>query len=174
MVHRDYLPWSTVLGGQTPCYSKLSAAMTPPPIPATLIGRAVETTAAKSTSTIVNVVYAMQYPLKPKDSGMITSTKIGIGAGTGIGVVIFARKHRGHKQDRFGHNGSSSSVVGHDKDAHIHTGLGVAQPAPSYSRTGSMHIPHPHAKDSKPRLLVSEADNQTAMTEKRYESGKFP
>jgi hypothetical protein len=180
-VHRDYFPWSTALGGQTPCYSKLSAAMTPPPIPATLIGRAVETTFAKPTSAIINVVYAMQYPLKPKDSGMATGTKIGIGAGTGIGVVIlavllllFARKHRAHKRDRVRHDGPSSSVVGGVKDAHLPTGLEVAQPAPSYRRPGLTHIPHPHTRDSMPSPLVSEADSQTAMMEKRYESGNFP
>ena len=155
--------------------------MTPPPIPATLIGRAVETTSAKPTSAIVNVAYAMQYPLKPKNSGMATGTKIGIGVGTGIGVVIlavllllFARKHRAHKRDRVSHDGSPSSVVGGVNDAHLHTGLEVAQPTPSYRRSRSMHIPHLYTRDSMPSPLVSEADSQTAMMEKRYESGNFP
>ena len=155
--------------------------MTPPPIPATLVGRAVETTSAKPTSAIVNVVYAMQYSLKPKDSGMATGTKIGIGTSTGIGLVtlavlllIFARKYRAQKRDRLGHNGSSSSVVGHVNDAHFHADLGVAQPAPSYSRPGSTHIPYPHAKHSIPSPLVSEVDSQVAMMEKMYESGNFP
>ncbi|KAF2792591.1 hypothetical protein K505DRAFT_307414, partial [Melanomma pulvis-pyrius CBS 109.77] len=45
----NYLLWSTAFAGQTPCYSTLLAAITPPPIPATLIRRA-ETTSAKPTS----------------------------------------------------------------------------------------------------------------------------
>ncbi|KAH7077795.1 hypothetical protein BKA63DRAFT_272211 [Paraphoma chrysanthemicola] len=102
----NYFPWTTALGGQTPCYSTLASAMTPPPISANI-----PSNPSTPTSAIVNVVYAMQYPLVaptpvPK-SGLQTSAKIGIGAGAGVAALIFGlltflllRKHRAHKKDK--------------------------------------------------------------------------
>ncbi|KAH7380753.1 hypothetical protein BKA66DRAFT_129997 [Pyrenochaeta sp. MPI-SDFR-AT-0127] len=100
----NYYPWSTAFGGQTPCYSTLRAAMTPPPVSGNI---ALDT--SKPTSAIVNVVYAMQFPLKatPQKSGLATGAKIGIGVGAGViaaifGVLMFllARKHKQHKKDK--------------------------------------------------------------------------
>lgn len=102
---RNYYPWSTLIAGQTPCYSTLSAATTPPPIAASLVD---STNSAKPTSAIVNVVYAMQYPVKePSKPGLAQNTKIGIGAGAGGAALVFGIliwlllwKHRAHKRDK--------------------------------------------------------------------------
>jgi hypothetical protein len=59
---RNYLLWTTILGGQTPYYSTVSAFLTLPPLPI------LTTTSAISplpTSTIINVIYAMSYPVNP-------------------------------------------------------------------------------------------------------------
>lgn len=103
---RNYFPWSTAFGGQTPCYSTVPTAMTPPPIPDSLI--ATGTATANPTSAIVNVVYAMQYPVKaePKPA-LTTNAKIGVGAGAGGAALVFGIliwlliwKHRAHKRDK--------------------------------------------------------------------------
>ncbi|ORY02729.1 hypothetical protein BCR34DRAFT_605462 [Clohesyomyces aquaticus] len=102
----NYFPWSTAFGGQTPCYSTLPIAITPPPIPDSLAGTASATASAKPTSAIVNVVYAMQYPVKPS-KGLTSNAKIGIGAGAGGAAIIFGAllwlliwKHKAHKKDK--------------------------------------------------------------------------
>lgn len=59
---RNYLLWTTILGGQTPYYSTVSAFLTLPPLPI------LTTTSAISplpTSAIINVIYAMSYPVNP-------------------------------------------------------------------------------------------------------------
>ncbi|KAF2191438.1 hypothetical protein K469DRAFT_746771 [Zopfia rhizophila CBS 207.26] len=105
----NYFPWSTAFGGQTPCYSTLPVAMTPPPIPDSLTGTPTDGGALqKPTSAIINVVYAMQYPVQPSSKPALTSNaKIGIGAGAGGAALIFGVliwllvwKHRVHKRDK--------------------------------------------------------------------------
>ncbi|KAF4634084.1 hypothetical protein G7Y89_g4025 [Cudoniella acicularis] len=93
----NYLLFSTDLGGQTPCYSTITPYLTPPPLPSPTA-----TTSTHPTSAVVNVVYAMAYPVKSStSSGMPTATKAGIGGGVGalallvlvsIGAFFF-RKH---------------------------------------------------------------------------------
>src|ERR1700761_1873291 len=96
--YSGYLRWNADMGGQTPCYSTLQTPLTPPPIVATdglggldgAVGG--PTQGHKPTSAIVNVVYAMHYPAtqpttQPVKPTMPTSTKIGIGAGSGAAVV---------------------------------------------------------------------------------------
>jgi hypothetical protein len=80
--------------------------MTPPPI-----GANIPSSPSQPTSAIVNIVYAMQYPListepAPKP-GLATGAKIGIGAGAGVAALVFGvliflllRKHRAHKKDK--------------------------------------------------------------------------
>jgi hypothetical protein len=73
-----------MLGGQTPCFSTLANFLTPPPL-------AAPTTTSMiiplPTSTIINVVYAMAYPVKPSSSTLTPGAKAGVGAGTGIFAI---------------------------------------------------------------------------------------
>jgi len=78
-----YLLWDTLLGGITPCYSTTSNYLTPPPIPVsstTNIGSSVGPETV--TSTVVNVVYAMNYPVKSRPSGLSKGADAGIGVGS--------------------------------------------------------------------------------------------
>ena len=108
-IRRNYLLWSTTFGDQTPCYSTLLNPLTPPPIPDSITSAiASSATSQKPISAIVNVVYAMQYPVKPPPkAGLAPSAKIGIGAGAGGAALLFGLlislliwKHRAHKRDR--------------------------------------------------------------------------
>ncbi|OCK77048.1 hypothetical protein K432DRAFT_359289 [Lepidopterella palustris CBS 459.81] len=104
----NYVPWSAAFGGQTPCYSTLPIALTPPPIPDNITGTATDYTVSNiPTSAIVNVVYAMQYPVKPASPGLAPTAKIGIGAGVGGAALLFGIlislliwKHHTNKRDR--------------------------------------------------------------------------
>jgi hypothetical protein len=82
-----YLLWSTELGGITPCYSTTSNYLTPPPIaqPSTT-DTGPSSGPATVTSTVVNVVYAMNYPVKGRSGGLSK----GADAGVGIGSVAAA------------------------------------------------------------------------------------
>ncbi|KAH8648093.1 hypothetical protein BGZ60DRAFT_226620 [Tricladium varicosporioides] len=82
----NYLLFSTMLGGQTPCYSTITPYLTPPPlVAATSTG-----VTAKPTQAVVNVVYAMAYPVKTAtpSGGMPTAAKAGIGGGVGAVALI--------------------------------------------------------------------------------------
>ncbi|KAF2106219.1 hypothetical protein BDV96DRAFT_337451 [Lophiotrema nucula] len=133
----SYWLWSTDFGGQVPCYSSLAAEMTPPPIPDTLVnavtgtnsvpGSARRTTASgsatigassipssvlstgKPTLAIVNIAYAMQYPMNvPRHKQTLQKgTKIGIGVGASgaailIGVLLWflVRKFMAHNKTK--------------------------------------------------------------------------
>ncbi|KAH8732367.1 hypothetical protein GQ44DRAFT_179935 [Phaeosphaeriaceae sp. PMI808] len=102
----NYFQWSTTFGGQTPCYSTVIGAVTPPPI-----GANVPSNPSQPTSAIVNIVYAMQYPLQVTEPvptpSLATGAKIGIGAGAGVVALIFGllaflllKKHKAHKRDK--------------------------------------------------------------------------
>lgn len=80
----NYLLWTTILGGQTPCFSTVSNFLTPPPLPAPMT---TSTVSPLPTSTIINVVYAMAYPVKPSSSNLTLGAKAGVGAGTGVFAV---------------------------------------------------------------------------------------
>jgi hypothetical protein len=65
------------------------------------------TASQKPTSAIVNIVYAIQYPVQPTVPGLSTGAKAGIGAGAGIsGIAIVALsllllwRTRKHKKDK--------------------------------------------------------------------------
>jgi hypothetical protein len=112
--NRGYLRWNSDLGGQTPCYSTLQNPLTPPSIVGTgtadgpLGGPPGGSATHKPTSAIVNVVYAMHYPVTPPSSpSLSTNTKIGIGAGSGaaaitIGLLVLLLLWRSsqHKKER--------------------------------------------------------------------------
>jgi hypothetical protein len=109
---RGYVLWYTPLGGQVPCFSTLSSTLSPPPIPQSLITAISPTTATSSIpkpiSAIVNIAYAIYYPVNPPASTLSTGTQAGIGAGAGIaglaivGLLAFfiIRKIRRRDKDR--------------------------------------------------------------------------
>lgn len=74
-----------MIGGVTPCYSSLATPLTPPPLFDTRLPPS-GTMSTHSISAIVNVVYAMQYPVEPTQ--LSTAAKIGIGAGVGAFALI--------------------------------------------------------------------------------------
>jgi hypothetical protein len=81
------LLWDTPLGGITPCYSTTSNYLTPPSITdASATDFAAPTGPSITTSTVVNVVYAMNYPVK----GRSTTLSKGADAGIGVGSVAVA------------------------------------------------------------------------------------
>lgn len=87
-----------MLGGQVPCYSSLKQFLSPPAVPSSgyqtpisipltaLTSTTSSESSGKPTSAIVNVVYAIQYPLA-STQGLSTGAKAGIGAGAGIGAL---------------------------------------------------------------------------------------
>jgi hypothetical protein len=74
-----------MLGGQTPCYSTVSAFLDPPALP---IPTTTSTISPLPTSTIVNVIYAMAYPVNPPSPGLTPDAKAGVGAGTGVFAIV--------------------------------------------------------------------------------------
>jgi hypothetical protein len=74
-----------MLGGQTPCYSTVSAFLTPPPLP---IPTTTSTISPLPTSTIINVIYAMSYPVKPSSPALTPDAKAGVSAGTGVFAIV--------------------------------------------------------------------------------------
>jgi hypothetical protein len=75
--------WNGAWGaGQTPCFSTLAATTTAPPI----LVSALQLATSKPTSAVVNIVYAVHYPVKR--SGLSTGAKVGVGAGVGALLLI--------------------------------------------------------------------------------------
>jgi hypothetical protein len=90
-----------MLGGQIPCYSTVSAFLTPPPLP---IPTTTSTISPLPTSTIINVIYAMAYPVKPSSSNLTPEAKAGVGAGTGVfaiamlfAIIVYFLRRRDRK-----------------------------------------------------------------------------
>ncbi|KAI9803560.1 MAG: hypothetical protein M1825_001903 [Sarcosagium campestre] len=102
------------IGGATPCFMTFPNALTPPPIPlgagdsapASASGEATPTT--KPTSAVVNVAYAIHYPVTSAGGSKLSvGAKAGIGAGAGLVALVIAavliyliRKSRRRKKDR--------------------------------------------------------------------------
>ena len=83
-----YQLWTTEFGGLVPCYSSLQSTLS---VPAFLTAIAAATGAftstsssgpVKLTSAIVNVVYAMQYPVQPRSNSLTTGAKAGVSIGS--------------------------------------------------------------------------------------------
>jgi hypothetical protein len=88
--YSGYQPWIANFGGQTPCYSSLAAYITPAPIPVRSQTGST-TTSQIPTSAVVNIVYAMQYPVTESGASMSAAAKGGIGAGAAVAAIgIFA------------------------------------------------------------------------------------
>ncbi|CAK7218846.1 hypothetical protein SBRCBS47491_003643 [Sporothrix bragantina] len=62
----NYWPFTRDLGGQTPCYSSLAMVTQAPTLTEGLIGQPTDT--QKPTSAVINVVWAMSYPVESKSS----------------------------------------------------------------------------------------------------------
>jgi hypothetical protein len=78
-----YVLWETELGGLVPCFSTLQSYLTPPAHVATTNNAG----PAIVTSTIVNVIYARNYPVAK--SGLSTGAKAGVGVGVGfVGLAL--------------------------------------------------------------------------------------
>ncbi|KJR89622.1 uncharacterized protein SPSK_06063 [Sporothrix schenckii 1099-18] len=75
----NYWPFTRDLGGQTPCYSSLPAVTEAPTLTAGLVGEPTNT--QKPTSAVVNVVWAMSYPV---------ASKGGLSAGAIAGIAVAA------------------------------------------------------------------------------------
>ncbi|KAI9761697.1 MAG: hypothetical protein M1840_001728 [Geoglossum simile] len=78
--------WTEALGGQTPCYTTTSDHADPPPLTDL---PTFSFSASPTISTVVNVVYAMNYPVRKK-SGLKTSAIAGIGVGSAVATALVA------------------------------------------------------------------------------------
>jgi hypothetical protein len=108
-----------MLGGETPCYSSLATQLTPPP----LLNAGLPLSGAIPTHSviaIVNVAYAMQFPVKPTPTTQFsTPAKIGVGAGVGaialIGIAIISLfwRRRRSRSDLAGQSVTSGTHNAH-------------------------------------------------------------
>ncbi|SPQ20037.1 c8ffeb06-9e3e-459c-850f-9367c295d495 [Thermothielavioides terrestris] len=85
-----FTPWTTLLGGETPCHSSVTEDMTPPPITTTI--NAAASVASKSTVTVSRTVFALQYAVEDDGSRYSPGQIAGIfvGAATGLGLLLGA------------------------------------------------------------------------------------
>ncbi|OAA63425.1 hypothetical protein SPI_03588 [Niveomyces insectorum RCEF 264] len=83
----NYWPFTRNVGGQTPCYSSLDQTTEAPTLTAGLVGQPTDT--AKPTSAVVNVVWAMSYPVQSK-VGLSKGAIAGIAVGTIVAVAIIS------------------------------------------------------------------------------------
>ncbi|CCC11068.1 unnamed protein product [Sordaria macrospora k-hell] len=84
MSSAGYTLWTTDLGGQTPCFSVLQAAMTPPPITNTA-----SSNEAKPTVVVSDVVYAIGYPVQESINSFPAEAIAGTVA-TVLGLLVIA------------------------------------------------------------------------------------
>ena len=87
LLYRGYDLWTEAVGGVTPCFTTLpsSSYLTPPPVVVTTTSTTTAAPGAPSTvtNTIVNLVYARNYPVRGS-GGLDAGAKAGIGIGVGI------------------------------------------------------------------------------------------
>ncbi|KAK0666674.1 hypothetical protein QBC41DRAFT_147193 [Cercophora samala] len=117
-----YAPWTSVMGGQTPCISPRTATTEIPPIT-----NAPAATTTKPTMAVTGVVFAMAYPLEETSGGLSGGTIAGIVVGIIMGVfflaavIFFICRFRRRKQlanfkkelhqNFYGDNGTGTSEV---------------------------------------------------------------
>lgn len=84
-----YELWNAALGhgGSTPCFSVLPSRTNPPPYFELSQVAASQTTAGTPTSAVVNIVYAVHYPVK-RSSGLPHSTIIAIAVSCAVGALL--------------------------------------------------------------------------------------
>jgi hypothetical protein len=141
-----------MLGGETPCYSTVSNFLTPPPLP---IPTTTLTIPPLPTSTIINVIYAMAYPIKPSSSNLTLDAKAGVGAGTGVFavvmffvVIVYFLRRRDRK------NSSPVNSPG------IQSTTDTATQKWWNSRAGELH----HTSLPSPQPIASDRDSNTMRT----------
>jgi hypothetical protein len=79
-----FWPFTKEVGGQTPCWSSMDEVEPP-----TLTLPKDAKTLDKPTSAVVNIVWAMRYPVgEPGGGGLSTAAKAGIGAGAGVAAIL--------------------------------------------------------------------------------------
>jgi hypothetical protein len=79
-----FWPFTKEVGGLTPCWSSIDEVEPP-----TLTLPKDAKTLDKPTSAVVNIVWAMRYPVgEPGGGGLSTAAKAGIGAGAGVAAIL--------------------------------------------------------------------------------------
>ncbi|KAK4660658.1 hypothetical protein QC762_121010 [Podospora pseudocomata] len=82
-----FVPFTSAVGGQTPCWSSIKAGTTRPPT--LTVERGKETKTDRETSAVVNIVWSMRYPVVEQSSGGLSvAAKAGIGAGAGVAAIL--------------------------------------------------------------------------------------
>ncbi|KAK4200148.1 hypothetical protein QBC40DRAFT_73825 [Triangularia verruculosa] len=82
-----FVPFTSAVGGQTPCWSSIKAGTTR--APTLTVERGKETKTDRETSAVINIVWSMRYPVADQSSGgLSTAAKAGIGAGAGVAVIL--------------------------------------------------------------------------------------
>ncbi|KAJ2906008.1 hypothetical protein MKZ38_003491 [Zalerion maritima] len=86
-----HFPFTSAVGGQTPCWSSFSIPSTAPKMTAGLDFDPNVNGEDKPTSAVVNIVYSMQYPVKGGSSSKLsTGAIVGIAVGGAGALVIIA------------------------------------------------------------------------------------
>ncbi|KAK3901972.1 hypothetical protein C8A05DRAFT_15909 [Staphylotrichum tortipilum] len=83
-----FWPFTSAVGGITPCWSSKTSIRAP-----TLTVEKDAKSMDKPTSAVVNIVWAMRYPVADtsgSSGGLSTAAKAGIGAGAGVAVILIA------------------------------------------------------------------------------------
>ncbi|CAK7214823.1 hypothetical protein SCUCBS95973_002264 [Sporothrix curviconia] len=83
----NYWPFTRDLGGQTPCYSSLPMVTEAPTLTEGLIGQPTDT--QKPTSAVINVVWAMSYPVASK-GGLSKGAVAGVSVAAVVVVAALA------------------------------------------------------------------------------------
>ncbi|KAI9797273.1 MAG: hypothetical protein M1833_005569 [Piccolia ochrophora] len=172
--NRGYLLWNTPIGGKTPCFSTLLSEATPPPIPATeasddcssVTSQAnfdgLPSSNTKPTSAVVNVAYAMQFPVQPSGgSGLNNGAKAGIGVGVGAVALSFVMlliyliwKSRQKRKDR--------AVIGSLKGSGLDSSVAGSTPHtshvyPSPSSIDSVYDAYDRRRSAPPPGILSQS-----------------
>ena len=104
LLYRGYGLWTEEVGGVTPCFSTLpsNSYLTPPPPVVTPTTSAAPSAPSTVTNTIINLVYARNYPVQGS-GGLTVGGKAGVGTGVGIaglaalaglGFLLFRRRRK--------------------------------------------------------------------------------
>jgi hypothetical protein len=88
--YSGYYPFTSAVGGQTPCWSSANTVMTAPDITTAIPSGAATVSDSNPTSAVVNIVWSMQYTLSGPSSGLSTGAIAGIAVGAALAVILIA------------------------------------------------------------------------------------